>query len=131
MSYQLGDFIIRLKNACMARRRTVVFPYSKINIAIGQLLTKEGFLESIIEEEIENRKVLVGQIKYNRRKPVLVDVSIISKPSLRVYAKAKGGAKRRSGMVAGLEILSTNQGILSAKEAKKRGVGGESLFRVW
>ena len=63
MSYQLGDFIIRLKNACMARRRTVIFPYSKINIAIGQLLTREGFLENITEEEAEGNKVLVKDTK--------------------------------------------------------------------
>lgn len=128
--YRLGDFIIRLKNASLARRRIVVFPYSKINKAISDILVKEGFLKSIAEETEGGKKTLVGQIQYQHRKPVFVDVALVSKPSLRIYTKGNSVATRkRKGFR--IEIISTSQGVMTSRAAQKIGIGGELLFQIW
>lgn len=128
-NYQIGDFTTRLKNACLARRKKVVFSYSKINKAIGNILVREGFLEGI-QEEVENEiKSLVGKIAYRKRKPVLTDIVLVSKPSLRIYESAKNVKQRR--LSQGIEVFTTNAGLLTGKEAKKQGIGGELLFRIW
>lgn len=129
MNYQVGDFIIRLKNACLARRRTVELPYSKLNKSVGEILVKNGFLGSIAEEEQDGKKVLIGTIRYEKRKPMVTDVHLVSKPSLRIYAKAKNVEKKKGRL--GIEVISTSAGVMTGKEARKQGVGGELLFRIW
>lgn len=130
MNYQLGDFIIRIKNACLAKRRKVLLAYSKINKEIGKVLIKEGFLEEIREIKEGGKKALEATIKYEMRRPVLTDVSLFSKPSLRIYAKAKNITKEKKGSL-GVSILSTSHGVMTEKEARKKGVGGELLFKIW
>ena len=130
MNNQVSDFIIRLKNACLAKRREIVMPYSNINRAIGKLLVKKHFLTDLKEEVFEGKKVLVAVIKYERREPVITDVSIVSKPSLRIYTKLKTFGKNKNKTL-GVSVLSTNKGIITEEEAKEKGVGGELLFRIW
>ncbi|MDO8639719.1 MAG: 30S ribosomal protein S8 [bacterium] len=130
MNYLVSDFIIRIKNACLAKRHTVVLPYSKITKEIGKTLIREGYLKDIEEKEDDGKKFLAGIIKYKNRKPVLTDVEIVSKPSLRVYSRSKSLSKGRRG-VLGSMIVSTSSGVMTEKEAKKKGVGGEILFKVW
>lgn len=129
MVYLVSDFIIRIKNACLAKRHIVDLPYSKLNREIGKVLVKEEFLENIKEKELDGKKSLEASIKYENRRPVLTEVEIISKPSLRVYTKAKNASQRRGTL--GISILSTNLGVMTEKEARKKGVGGELLFRIW
>jgi small subunit ribosomal protein S8 len=130
MNYQVADTIIRIKNAAAAKRRKAVLPYSKMNKAIATILVKEQFLSGITEEEQEGKKVLVAAIAYNKRVPMMTDVSVVSKPSLRVYRKANRLAKRpRTGM--GITVVSTSQGIMTEEQAAKKAIGGEMLFRIW
>src|SRR3989344_5198944 len=120
MNYHVGDFITRIKNASLAKRKTAVAPYAKINKAIGQVLVDEGFLKACKEEMIDGVKKLRIELRYEDRQPVLTDLSLISKPSLRVYTKAKSAPRtRRKGL--GVSVLSTNQGILTAEQARKKG----------
>lgn len=130
MNYHVADFILRLKNASLARRKQVMMPYSNINKAIGKTLVREGFLAEIKEETVDGKKSLVAQLRYENRRPVINDVVIISKPSLRVYMNARDirSAAGRDAMTA---IVSTNAGVMTGKDAAKKGVGGELLFRVW
>lgn len=130
MNYTIGDFIIRIKNAVMANRKTVALPYSKLCKAVGQLLVKEKFLTQIKEEEVAGKKKLVAHIAYDKRIAVFTDVQLISKPSLRVYAKATEQAKLK-GRGMGKIIVSTNKGIMTGGDAVMQGVGGELLFKVW
>lgn len=130
MNHLVSDFIIRIKNSAMSKRKEVILPFSNINKEIGKVLVKEGFLESIKEESKDGKKELLGVIRYEKRIPVLNDVEIISKPSLRVYMPSKkileiGKRGRRK------VIVSTNQGVMSAMDASKKGVGGEILFAIW
>ena len=128
--YLVADFIIRLKNAALARRREVVLPYSKLNKAIGQVLVKQHMLGSIKEESKDGKKALRATIIFEKRMSAFTDVAVISKPSLRVYA----GATDTVGLVGrglGTTVVSTNQGVMTGREAVKKGVGGEVLFKIW
>lgn len=129
MNYLVADFLIRIKNASAARRKSVRMPYSNINKAIAKVLVKEGFLAEVKEEEQEGKKVLVVGIRYARRKPVVNEVEIISKPSLRRYGNKQtvGLEERKNALVT---VLSTSQGIMTGKDAIKKGIGGELLFKI-
>jgi small subunit ribosomal protein S8 len=129
MNYLIGDLIIRLKNAALARKKDVELPFSKVNKAITEVLTKEGFLESSKEEAVEGHKVLMATLRYHRRKPVLTNVEVISKPALRVYIGKDEIAKNQGRAVTA--ILSTNSGVMTGKQAQKKGLGGELLFKIW
>lgn len=129
MNYSIGDFVIRLKNAALARRQDLVMPYTRVNMAIGKVLVKEGFLASIKENTVEGRKMLAATLRYERRRPVLTDVAVVSKPSLREYVGSKDILKAQGKSITA--ILSTNQGVMTGKEARRKGVGGELLFKIW
>jgi len=130
MNYLIGDFIIRIKNSALSKRKEVALPFSNINKEIGKVLVKEGFLESIKELDDKGKKSLSAVIRYESRIPVLTDVDIISKPSLRVYLPAKRileiGKRGRKRV-----IVSTSQGVMTAMDANKKGLGGEILFAIW
>lgn len=130
MNHSVSDLIIRIKNASLAKRKEVVLPFSKINRDIAKVLEKEGFLEGVKEGKDGNRKSIIAGIKYEKRIPVLSDVIIVSKPSLRVYKASKEikDVERRGRHKV---VLTTSQGIMSGDEAKKKGVGGEILFEIW
>ncbi len=130
MNYSVSDFLIRIKNAALARRRLVVLPYSNINKEIGKVLQKEGFLEEVKETKEGNRKMINAVIKYEKRSPVLNDVVVISKPSLRVYKTSKTiiDIERRGKHKV---IISTSQGVMAGADARKKNLGGEILFEIW
>lgn len=128
MNYSIGDFVIQIKNASLARRREVTVPFSGLTNAVGKVLKKEGFLEGIQEEVVDGKKVLIAKLRYVQRKPTVTGVKVISKPSLRSYIGAKDVGKKRSSAV---KIVSTNVGIITGKEANTRKVGGELLFEIW
>jgi small subunit ribosomal protein S8 len=130
MNYKISDFIIRIKNASMVRRRKITVPYAKELKEIGSVLVKGGFLESIKEEKTEGKKVLELIVQFDKRSPVLSDVEIISKPSLRIYTSAKNIPEiQRKGMTT--VVISTSKGIMMGNEAYKKGIGGEVLFKIW
>ena len=129
MNYQVADFVIRIKNAALAKRKGVVLPYSKLNLGIGKVLVKQGFLENI-KEEGDKKKNLKGIIKYEKRRPVVNEIEIITKPSLRIY----GGVKAIQNLARKGKrtiVISTSQGVMTGFEAKKKGLGGEILFAIW
>ena len=130
MNHLVSDFLIRIKNSAFSKRKEVVLPFSNINREIGKVLVKEGFLESIKEVEKEGKKELKAVIRYEKRIPVLTDVLIMSKPSLRVYSSVK---KIPEIEIRGRRkiVTSTSQGVMTSVEARKKGLGGEVLFAIW
>lgn len=130
MNYRVSDLIIRIKNATRAKRREVVFDNLKINKAICKVLVTEGFLEGFEVSVEDNKKIIIAKIKYEKRVPNFTDVLVVSKPSLRKYATASEipGLQRKGRHTI---ILSTNKGIMTGREAIKRNMGGEVLFRIW
>ncbi len=123
------DFVIQLKNAAMARKKDITTPYSNMSRAIAKVLVKEGFLESAKEETIEGKKRFSVKLRYQSRKPAITDVLLLSKPSLRKYVTA-GEIGKIQGKAA-VAVISTSAGVLSGKEAVRKGVGGELLFKIW
>jgi small subunit ribosomal protein S8 len=128
MNYQVGDFILRIKNAYGARRKQVSMQYSNINKAVAAALVKEGFLAKVEQNEVDGHKRILVSLRYENRKPVLREVRLISKPSLRVYVGADELKLDKDRIMT--SILSTSTGVMSGKEAIKKGVGGELLFKV-
>lgn len=128
MNYSVADFIIQIKNAYMANRKTVTAPYANINKAIGHLLVKKQLLSEIKEVEVDGKRILVASLRYIRRKPAFRDVEIISKPSLRVHVDAQ--SLRKVLRDDALSVISTSQGIMSGRDALKKHIGGELLFKV-
>lgn len=129
MNYPVADFIIRIKNAASARRKEVILPYSKLIVAICKVLKKEGFLNEVSEKVVDGKKSVSVQVAYFRRVPVVTDVKIVSKPSLRVYV-ASADLIARSRKAFKVTILSTSKGIMTGREAQKEGLGGEVLFEI-
>jgi small subunit ribosomal protein S8 len=125
----ISNMIIMMKNASLAGKETVTFPYSKIKNAIGECLQKEGYIKSISKKVKKGQPVLEVELTYLDKKPKIKEVERISKQSRRVYFQVKDINPIRNGI--GILILSTPKGILSGKEAKRGQVGGEALFQMW
>lgn len=129
-NHMISDLVIRIKNAAAARRRKVILSYSKLNLEVGRVLVKNGFLENIKEDSKIGKKNLLATIKYEKRVPVIAGTTIISKPSLKSFEKSKDifNLERKGKRIL---IVSTSQGIMTGKEAAEKGIGGEVLFAIW
>jgi len=131
LSDPIADMLTRIRNANMARHSTVDIPSSKMKVAIAQILAKEGYVKGyeIIKDGV--KQTMRVTLKYGRNKndKVIGGLKRISKPGLRVYANCEDLPKVLNGL--GVAIVSTNKGILTDKEARKQGVGGEVLAFVW
>lgn len=130
MNHRVSDLIIRIKNASLAKRREVIIGNLNINKAICKVLVSAGFLEGVKEDTRNGKKVLLARIKYDKRDPVLNEVTVVSKPSLRIYATARSIPEiQRRGKIT--LVISTNRGIMTGMDAIKKRIGGEVLFKIW
>ena len=133
MTDPIADMLTRLRNANQAYHETTSMPHSKIKVGIAEILKAQGYIsgfEVLDPTEGEVGKTLKLTLKYgSSRERSLAGVRRISKPGLRVYAKATALPKVLGGM--GIAIISTSQGLLTDKEANSRSVGGEVLAFVW
>ena len=131
LSDPIGDMLTRIRNANMARHTTVDVPSSKMKEAIARILVKEGYIKGVETKENGIKKTMRITLKYGRNKneKVIAGLKRISKPGLRVYAGCEDLPKVLNGL--GLAIVSTNKGILTDKEAREQGVGGEVLAFIW
>jgi small subunit ribosomal protein S8 len=115
MNYTLADFLIRIKNAYGASRRTVDLPYSKYVESIGQILVKEGYIKGLTKNVTDGKPSLTAELLYKSRQPALTDVTIVSKPSIRKYLN-KTQVKKTLHQY-GMSVVSTSQGIMTNKMA--------------
>ena len=130
MTDTIEDMLTRIRNALIAKHDTVDVPCSTIKKAIADILVEEGYIKeyAIVEEGLA--KTLRIKLKYGPNKQrVIVGIKRISRPGLRVYARKDEIPKVLNGM--GIAILSTSRGIMTDREARKLGVGGEVLAYVW
>ena len=128
MTYPVASFLIEIKNAYMANKNELSFPYSKMILSIGKVLKDEGYIKDIKEIKEEGRDVVGVTLLYRKNEAALKDVKIISKPSVHTYInKVK---VQKAATKFDLAIVSTNQGIMSHRKATKLGIGGELLARV-
>ena len=138
MTDPIADMLTRLRNANQAYHDDVTMPYSKLKAGVAEILQQEGYITSWkVEEAADNAessqtvgKELSLTLKYGQnRERSIAGIRRISKPGLRVYAKASGLPKVLGGL--GIAIISTSQGLLTDRQANQKGVGGEVLAYVW
>jgi small subunit ribosomal protein S8 len=132
MTDPIADMLTRIRNANIAFHDDVAMPSSKLKEAMAGILTREGYINGFDVVEIPGRpgKRLTIQMKYtNDRRRTISGLKRVSRPGLRVYKKADAVPRVLGGM--GIAILSTNQGLLTDREARERKVGGEVLCQVW
>ena len=129
MSDPIADLLVRIKNANAMRHETVEVPTSKTKTAILAVLKKEGFINDYAVSE-GVKSVTTVTLKYTENNQrVIKGLKRISKPSLHVYAKSEDLPKVLNGL--GIAIISTSQGIMTDKQARKLNIGGEVLAYVW
>ena len=131
MSDPIADMLTRIRNANTAKHDTVDVPSSKKKLAIADILLKEGYIKKYDIIEDGNFKTIRIELKYGKDKneKIISGIKRISKPGLRIYANKEDMPKVLGGL--GVAIISTNQGVITDKQARELGVGGEVLAFVW
>ncbi|MEJ2579145.1 MAG: 30S ribosomal protein S8 [Kineosporiaceae bacterium] len=130
MTDPIADMLTRVRNANSAYHDSVTMPYSKLKARISEILQQEGYIASWAVADAEVGKSLTIVLKYGpNRERSIAGLRRISKPGLRVYAKSSNLPRVLGGL--GVAILSTSSGLLTDRQASKRGVGGEVLAYVW
>lgn len=127
----IADMLTRIRNANTAKHDTVDVPASKMKLAIADILVDEGYVEKYDLVDNGNFKDIRITLKYGKDKndKIIAGLKRISKPGLRVYANKEDLPRVLGGL--GIAIISTNQGVITDKEARRLGVGGEVLAFVW
>lgn len=125
----IGDMIIQIKNAGLSGRENISLPFSKIKYQIAEILKKEGYIVNFKEIEGIPFKKLQITLRYDKQQHVITDVKRLSKPGLRVYVNRQSIPVVVGGM--GIAIISTSNGLMTGKDAKKAGIGGELLCEIW
>lgn len=125
----VGNFLTIIRNGVQISKPFVMVPQSKMNKAIADILLKEGFIRSAQEVEEDSKKVLKIGLKYVGGESAIHELKRVSKLSRRNYS----GVSEIKPVIGGLgiSILTTNRGVITQKEAKKLGVGGEVICTVW
>ena len=129
MSDPIADFLTRIRNAQMAQLPYVSCPSSKIKIAISKVLQDEGFINGYDVAEEGGKAVINVDLKYFQGKPVIEEIKRVSRPGLRDYKGKENLPKNRAGL--GIAIMSTNQGLMTERQAEAVGIGGEVLCTVF
>lgn len=130
MTDPIADMLARLRNANTAHHETVSMPYSKMKASIAEILKSEGYISGYKSEPAKVGQSLVLDLKYGpNRERAIAGLRRVSKPGLRVYAKSENLPRVLGGL--GIAIISTSSGLLTDKQASKKGVGGEVLAYVW
>jgi small subunit ribosomal protein S8 len=130
MTDPIADMLARLRNANSAYHDTVTMPHSKMKVAIAEILQREGYIAGWSVSDDTIGRTLTLELKYGpSRERSIAGLRRVSKPGLRVYAKSTGMPRVLGGL--GVAILSTSSGLLTDRQAQKKGVGGEVLAYVW
>ena len=131
MSFQdpIADCLTRIRNGLMRCKNNVLVPYSKLKYDLVNVLISEGYLKSCKKISIENKAMIEVELKYYDEAPVIKELKRVSKPSLRKYSSASDFDSVKGGL--GAYIISTNQGLMTDKDAKAKNVGGEILCEVF
>lgn len=125
----VADMIIRIKNGYGGHLKSVSIPWSKPKESLAQVLRKSGYLSSVEVKEVDGKKEILVVLKYDGKEASISEVKRVSKPSLRIYVDKKHLPKVLGGM--GIAIISTPKGLMTDKEARNQGLGGEVWCEVW
>jgi len=125
----IADAFTIIRNAVGARKEDTLLPYSKVLLKICEILKREGYLENFKEVDLENFKNIKVYLKYDGKKNVINGIQKVSKPGRRIYVK-----KEKIPLVLrgyGIALISTSENILTDREAKTKGIGGEYIGKIW
>ena len=126
----VADMLTRIRNAISARHQKVDIPASKLKLEIARILKEEGYVSNFKATEEEGHKILRVYLKYaNNNEAVISNVNRVSRPGCRVYVKRTEIPRVLGGM--GINILTTPRGVMTGRQARKQGLGGELLCEVW
>ena len=131
----IADMLTRIRNAVRVEHPHVAMPSSKLKVAIAKILAEEGFIHGyeVVENKNTNHKVLKLELKYvgkrRNKRSVITDLERVSVPGQRIYAGKDEIPYVLSGM--GISIITTSQGVMTGRQARKMGVGGEVVCKVW
>jgi len=127
----IADMLTRIRNASLARHKTTKVPATKMTRSIAKVLKEEGFIGEVEETGEGIKRDLVIELKYKgkNRTPIITKLKRISRPGLRVYKNRKELPRVLGGI--GIAIISTSSGIMTDREARRQGIGGEVLCYVW
>lgn len=134
VNYPIADMLIRIKNAQATGKEQVSFPSSNLKFKIAGILKDIGFIQGVEKKKKKETKseqeYISVMLKYDKdNQPAISGFKIVSKPSRHLYTSAQDIKQIRSGY--GMAVISTSKGVMSSREAKKQGLGGEVLFEVW
>ena len=135
MTDPIADLLTRIRNANQAKHETCKVPVSNLKLQVLEVIKKEGYIKdfTVVEEKIDDKtsvKNIVVTLKYtNKKERVIKGIKRISKPGLRAYAKASEMPKVFNGL--GIAIVSTSNGVMTDREARKQNIGGEVMAFVW
>jgi small subunit ribosomal protein S8 len=130
MTDPVADFLTRLRNANSAYHESISLPHSKLKANIAEILKSEGYIAGFEVKDAEVGKTLTVDLKFGpNRERSIAGIKRVSKPGLRVYAKSNELPRVLGGL--GIAILSTSSGLLTDRQAAKKGVGGEVVAYVW
>ena len=133
MTDPIADFLTRLRNGATAQKETVAIPASRLKRELARILTEQGYIEGFeVEPPTPGRagEQIVVRLKYtNNREPVITRLHRVSRPGRRVYVGADEVPRVLGGM--GTAIVSTSRGVMTGHDARRQGVGGELVARVW
>lgn len=128
----IADMLTRIRNANLARHQTVDIPSTRMTRSIAQVLQEEGFIEGFELDDTDSvKRKLVIKLKYRgkTRDPIIKNLKRVSRPGLRVYSNRKELPRVLGGI--GIAIISTSSGIMTDRDARQKGIGGEVLCYVW
>ena len=126
----VADMLARIRNAANARHQKVDIPASKLKVEIARILKEEGYISNFKTTEEEGHKILRIYLKYsNNNEAVISNLSRVSSPGCRVYVRRSEIPRVLGGL--GINILTTPRGVMTGRQARKEGVGGEILCEVW
>ncbi len=126
----IADMLTRIRNACLVKQTQVVMPGSKIKVSIAKIMVDEGYIKAFSITEDQPQPMLILSLKYaGRGKPVINGLERVSKPGRRIYTGYQEIPWIRSGM--GTSILSTPQGLMTGRKARRAKLGGEIICNIW
>jgi small subunit ribosomal protein S8 len=127
----ISDMLTRIRNSCLVKHSTTTVPTTKMTRNIARVLQQEGFIDGFEEsgEGIEKHLVISLKYKGRNRQPIINTLKRVSKPGLRVYSNRKELPRVLGGI--GVAIVSTSSGVMTDREARRQGIGGEVLCYVW
>lgn len=125
----ITDMFNSIKNAKAVAKEMVSVPFSNLKYEIAEILRKEGFIGKVEKRGRGSKKMLDIKLEYDGKKPAISNIGRVSKPGQRIYIKSKKIRKIKEGY--GIAIVSTPKGLMTGRDARKAGLGGEVICEVW